>query len=935
MTEKGIIFKNSGEMVNESNMETNYYSHNESLLNECLRQIFSTTDPGESARRLLAYIGKTFSCDRVYIFEMDNDTVNNTYEWCADGVDPQIDILQRVPISVIDWWLQLFYNGQVTIITDLEDIRRQYPEAYAILKPQNVMSLAAGPIRDDNQIIGFIGVDNPNLKMMNLLTSLLNVLGYFTSTLLKQRNLLSQLQSLSYHDSLTGALNRNALAEYYGKLDLDCMGVIYCDITGLKWINDFIGHEAGDRMIIHCYQIICKAVKTELVYRIGGDEFLVLFPNCSKEAFYESVSQLKKAITENEYHMAVGYIWSDQKPIDLDDLMHQADQIMYHDKREYYRLNGNRLGVDRRRREDNPPQDAELQMSDNSDTVIKTLFQKFLSKAHCDMETVFQSVSQDNGSSYFYMGDMQRGLFYVSDNMREDFGFHSNLVPQFLAAWSKRISTPEFRKMFQEDISKMYREKRSVHDMRYRVRDVHGNNQWIRCYGILKWNKDYSEPLFFSGRITHQDMEFVVDPITSFPREHVAIQRLQDMQKNGKRALVIGFSLNGLTEINNIKGRAFGDRLLNCFANALLEKLYQKMSFYRLDGVRFMALVNSEYMDEGPKVLIDQIENIANECANSMAIPRQKICSFAVIEYPQADLPAEKIVENLISLIRVAKQDRRQRFLEYSYENIALIHRMADMTLTLSRDMKDHMNHFRVVVQPVVAADTGRIIGGEVLLRWKFEGRDVFQDSLISILEKEKMICQVGRWVFEQTVCTCVRLRSYIPDFYLSFNVSLQQLYDQKLLSFMEQTLKKYQLPGNAVVAELTESSVNEQPEKLKDFIEGCQNLGIRIALDDFGTGYSSMRMLLQYPFSIVKLDRSLVMEATGSKANMNFINSIVFSCRQFGKCVCVEGVEKENENDFILNIGCDMIQGFYYYKPMEISDFYRLISKLTLEQEH
>lgn len=173
-----------------------------------------------------------------------------------------------------------------------------------------------------------------------------------------------------------------------------------------------------------------------------------------------------------------------------------------------------------------------------------------------------------------------------------------------------------------------------------------------------------------------------------------------------------------------------------------------------------------------------------------------------------------------------------------------------------------------------------------------------------------------------------MRLHAYDPAFYLTFNVSLHQLSDPKLLGFMGETLEKYHLKGSSLVAELTESCLDEQPERLVCFLNECEKLGIYIALDDFGSGYSSLRMLLQYPCSIIKLDRSLVLEVTESEAKMNFIRSIVYACHQFGKTVCIEGVEREDQNEIILNTGCDLIQGYYYYHPMELGDVYRLVSQ-------
>ena len=109
--------------------------------------------------------------------------------------------------------------------------------------------------------------------------------------------------------------------------------------------------------------------------------------------------------------------------------------------------------------------------------------------------------------------------------------------------------------------------------------------------------------------------------------------------------------------------------------------------------------------------------------------------------------------------------------------------------------------------------------------------------------------------------------------------------------------------------------------------MDACHEMGIGIALDDFGSGYSSLRMLLQYPSSIIKRDRSLLLEMAASEDKMNFLSSIVYACHRFGKKVCMEGVETPAQNRMIRESGCDMIQGFYYYRPMELEDVCRLIS--------
>ena len=906
-----------------------YYARSETILNECLQQIFSTTDPEESIRNMLSYIGETFLCDRTYIFELSNTHItSNTYEWCREGVTPQKELLQNIPVSALDWWMALFAQNEVTVIEDLENIRKQHPEAYAILKPQGISSLTAGPIQVDGQVIGFIGADNPDNQMFPLIISLLNVIGYFTSTLLKRRDLLDRLNELSYHDQLTGALNRHALAEAYQSVSVTSAGVIYCDITGLKRTNDTQGHEAGDQTICRCYEMIREAVGTDMVYRTGGDEFVAVCLNCGKTEFYNRLYHLQSEVRRDKCHIAVGSAWSEQQPLDLEELVIRADQEMYQDKRNYY--HGSRCRAQRALRQKSVSQEAEMPAPREEGTIgpLEGSLQMFLTTAYCDVESMFQSAAKDNDSSYFYLGDMQRDLFYISDNMREDFGFQSNLVPGLLKLWAKRISTPEFQDLFWQDIFGMLREKRTCHDLRYQVRDVHGNNQWIRCYGILKWNEDKTAPLFFSGRVTHQDKNFVIDPITNFPREHASFKQLTELQKQKETTLVIGFSLNGITEINSTKGRPYSDRLIKKVSDSLTESLSWKMAFYRLEGMRCMAVVNPLCCSEGGERLVEQIRAIIKTCYESMGISIGNVCSFALMEYPFSNFKPEDLIENLLSLIRVAKQEVKLSYVDYSAQNVQRIRRMSQMALTLSQDVANGMEHFRIMVQPVVSAGDGAVIGGEVLLRWTFEGRDVSPATFIPVLEKDDLIHVVGRWVFEQAVCTCVRLHAYNPAFYLTFNVSLQQLSDPLLLPFMEETLEKYGLDGSNLVAELTESCLDEQPDKLNSFVSACQKLGIYIALDDFGSGYSSLRMLLQYPSSIIKLDRSLVREVTESEAKMHFIRSIVFACHQFGKTVCMEGVEREDQNEIILNTGCDMIQGYYYHRPMELGDVYRLVSQ-------
>lgn len=892
-----------------------YYARRESILNDCLQQIFSTTDPEWSLNKVLSYLGKTFACDRAYIFEFGENAANNTYEWCSVDVPPQKEILQNLSFSSIDWWLEIFQENEVVTIQNLEDIRMQHPTSYAILKPQNINSLIAGPISMEGKVVGFLGVDNPNQETMSLIGPLLKVLGYFIVALLRRRDLLNHLHTLSFHDPLTGAYNRNAMFEHSKKFqNLDCVGMVYCDITGLKHTNDTLGHNAGDQLIQYCFDALRLTLDTPWLYRIGGDEFVAVFQDIKKEAFLEQVDSLQKYISQAKHHMAVGYAWSDKPPHDLENLIIQADKIMYQDKRNYYAAYHRIPGINRR----NPEQDLPVP----SDSI----FNHFLQTTYYDMELLFQSISQQNSTAYFYFGDLQKDLFYISDNMRDEFGFQSNIVPGLLQVWAQRIPSEKARELYRNELNSMLEEKRSIHDLRYQVRNIHGKNMWVRCYGILKWSDDGTTPLFFSGRVSHQDDNFVVDPVTNFPREAALFSRLDEAKGNHQSVRTIGFSFNNIAEINSTRGRIFSDHLVQTITENLMESLSDRVSFYRLDGMCCVAIIDPSCKDSKEK-LVDEIREIITRWYRIMGISVPHPCSFALMEYPISHLMPADFAEELVSFIRIAKHDPSQNYVEYSEKNIQKAKRISNMALALSRDVLYGMQNFRIVVQPVISVEDNSIVGGETLLRWSFQGKDVSPEVFIPMLEKDNMIHLAGRWVFEQAVCTCMRLISYSPNFYLTFNVSLHQMSDKHFCEFMEETLEKYNLDGTHLIAEMTESCLDEQPEKLLYFLNNCNKLGIRIALDDFGSGYSSLRMMLQYPSSVIKLDRSLLGEMTESVDKMNFISSIVYACHRFGKKVCMEGVETDEQDALIRESGCDLIQGYRYYRPMEISALYRLLA--------
>ena len=202
------------------------------------------------------------------------------------------------------------------------------------------------PLYDDEKIVGFYGIDNPPGKMLNDALNMLQIMGYFIVSCIKRRNLLKQLQHMSYCDQLTGIGNRHAIYEYIADLqDDESLGTVYCDVTGLKRVNDTEGHEAGDRLILRACESLKRFFGNYGLFRIGGDEIVVLCPKIDRRELDEKIASLKKDMVKNSVVIAVGAVWQKDGKINLDKILTESEKLMYEDKDEYYR----NTGIERRR----------------------------------------------------------------------------------------------------------------------------------------------------------------------------------------------------------------------------------------------------------------------------------------------------------------------------------------------------------------------------------------------------------------------------------------------------------------------------------------------------------------------------------------------------------------------------------------------------------
>ena len=322
---------------NRENKTKKQLSIADTLIN-CITLLAEEKDINKAINSLLKILNDYFDGDRAYLFEFDYEkqVTNNTYEYASEGISKQIDILQDVPLEVIDTWIKKFEETGTFYISSLDKDVDKDSDTYKILEMQGITSLIAVPLIKDGLIIGFLGIDNPKINYEDL--TLLSSATFFIIDSIDRRESHEKLHRLSFEDTLTSVYNRNKFnqdIEEYHQKPVEDIGVAYFDINGLKEVNDTKGHAAGDKLVKNAATGI-NSVFIGDTYRIGGDEFVVITTHIKKDVFEQNVQDAIKNLNENGISVSFGTSW-EQSSDRIEKQLSTADHLMYENKLSYYK----------------------------------------------------------------------------------------------------------------------------------------------------------------------------------------------------------------------------------------------------------------------------------------------------------------------------------------------------------------------------------------------------------------------------------------------------------------------------------------------------------------------------------------------------------------------------------------------------------------------
>lgn len=411
------------------------------------------------------------------------------------------------------------------------------------------------------------------------------------------------------------------------------------------------------------------------------------------------------------------------------------------------------------------------------------------------------------------------------------------------------------------------------------------------------------------------------DGLTKLANRRSFASHLKEKLSNNtaNQSFIIGLvDLDGFKPVNDIHGHAAGDRVLTEVSQRLASVLQGKGMLARIGGDEFALVIDHAASHKEIKILGDKITN-ALKIPFAMRTGLVQIsgsCGFAI--YPEAGDRADDLMDSADFALYQAKTAARGSSIIFSNEHKRLIKQKSKIELALNQSVKN--SELSLHYQPIVEGNTGKIIGLEALARWYSpELGQVPPAEFILIAEKTGVVTDITLSLFEQAVCD---LKSWPSDIYLSFNLSVHDVMNDKTLKKLTRILESHGESSGRVQFEITETTMMSDLEHCSQTTKTLQEQGFMIALDDFGSGYSSLSYIHKLAFNNLKIDRSFVENLQQDQRSQGVVKTIVELCSSFKVNCTVEGVETAAQRDLLLTLGCKQMQGYYFYKPAPIETF-------------
>jgi len=450
------------------------------------------------------------------------------------------------------------------------------------------------------------------------------------------------------------------------------------------------------------------------------------------------------------------------------------------------------------------------------------------------------------------------------------------------------------------------------------VRDAQGNTKnYVALFSDITLLKDHEHEL---EHIAHYDA------LTSLPNRVLLADRLNQgmirAQRRGQQGLAVAFlDLDGFKAINDNHGHDAGDQLLITVASLMKLALREGDTLARIGGDEFVAVLLDLADVTASTPLLDRLLAAAAQPVQFGGLALQVSASLGVTFYPQAeDIDADQLLRQADQAMYQAKLAGKNRYHLFDAEQDRNVRSLYESLERIRRALLDR--EFVLHYQPKVNLRTGAVIGAEALIRWQHPERGMLPPTaFLPVIENHPLAVELGEWVIDTALAQVERWQADGLDLPVSVNVGARQLQQADFVERLRGLLAAHPntMPGHLEL-EVLETNTLELAGA-SQVIEACRGIGVLFALDDFGTGYSSMTYLKRLPVARIKIDQSFVRDMLDDPDDLAILEGVLGLAAAFHRQVVAEGVETVEHGEMLLQLGCELAQGYGIARPMPAAD--------------
>jgi len=422
------------------------------------------------------------------------------------------------------------------------------------------------------------------------------------------------------------------------------------------------------------------------------------------------------------------------------------------------------------------------------------------------------------------------------------------------------------------------------------------------------------------------------DSLTGLPNRIMFSQLLShavEAARRYERQIAVFFiDLDRFKIINDSLGHEAGDQLLSGITARFRQTLRSMDVIARLGGDEFVVMIEPVSGEEQAAVVARKLLAVSMEPFTIMGEECRITASIGISIYPGDGEDEQTLIKHADMAMYLAKEEGKNNFQFYSCDTAPLMVERLSMETRLRYALEQ--GNLSLHYQAKLDFRNGAINGVEALLRWNDPVLgSVTPTQFIPVAEETGLIVPIGFWVLK-TACAqnMTWQRENLPPLCMSVNLSLRQLLDDKLIDKIQKALSESGMPPGLLELEITESMVMYNPDRILKILQEIKALGVRLAIDDFGTGYSSLAQVKAFPIDTLKVDRSFIRNIPYGEKDKAITETILAMGRTLNLTIVAEGVETKEQMSYLEQQSCDMMQGFYFSRPIPPNEFVTLLRK-------